>query len=95
MTVSTVHGLDCLSLASGVRLHWSEVRQQHWLLFPEGALALNDSAVAILACCDGEHSLDDLVTALQTQFQDVNVNEIEELLMRFMDRGLLRKSVQP
>lgn len=97
MTASVIasYRLDYLSLAPGVRLHWSTVRQQHWLLFPEGALALNASAAAILACCDGQHGLDDMVIALQTQYQNINVKEIEELLLRLMDRGLLRKSAQP
>jgi pyrroloquinoline quinone biosynthesis protein D len=96
MTVEpTDLSLDHLRFAPGVRLHWSAVRQQHWLLFPEGALALNTSAAAIVSCCDGQHRLDGLVTALQTQFQHVNVSEIEELLVHLMDRGLLRNPVQP
>lgn len=95
MSVTAPHRLDCLSLALGVRLHWSAVRQQHWLLFPEGALALNASAAAILAYCDGNHRLENLVAALQTQFENVNVQEIEALLVQLMDRGLLRKPTRP
>lgn len=90
--ITASQGLDCLSLAPGVRLHWSTVRQQHWLLFPEGVLALNTSAAAIVACCDGQHSLDDMMTALQVQFQAVDAGEVEKLLARLIDRGLL---VQP
>jgi pyrroloquinoline quinone biosynthesis protein D len=91
MAAPVTHGLDCLNFAPGVRLHWSEVRQQHWLLFPEGALALSVSAAAILACCDGQHSLDDMVTVLQTQFHDVNADDVEKLLACLIDRGLLVK----
>ena len=36
------------ALAPGVRLHWDEVRQRHVLLFPEGALTLNQTAVDVL-----------------------------------------------
>ena len=39
-------------LAPGVRLFWDEVRQQPFLLFPEGTLVLNTTALAILELCD-------------------------------------------
>ncbi len=81
--------LDYARLAPGVRLHWSAVRQQHWLLFPEGALALNASAAAILACCDGRHCLTAMAAALQAQFQGVETDEIRPLLARLLARGLL------
>lgn len=89
MTDRIARSLDYTCFAPGVRLHWSEVRQQHWLLFPEGALALNATAAAILACCDGRHALDDIAIAMQTQFQGVSTSDIESLLLRLSDRGLL------
>ncbi len=81
--------LDYLAFAPGVRLHWSEVRQQYWLLFPEAALALNSTAAAILAKCDGNHSKDEIVAALKQQFRDVNVSDVENLLLSVVKRGLL------
>ncbi len=84
-----IDSLDYLRLATGVRLHWSEVRQQHWLLFPEGALALNPTAVAILSLCNSHLSFDELVTALNKQFSNVQENDIQELLSYMMQRGLL------
>ena len=84
--------LDYLAFAPGVRLHWSEVRQQHWLLFPEAALALNFTAAAILAKCDGNHSLDEIVVALKQQYCDVNVSDVENLLLSVVKRGLLIRS---
>ena len=95
MTDHAAHSLDYSCFAPGVRLHWSEVRQQHWLLFPEGALALNATAAAILACCDGQHSLNEIVTAMQTQFQGVNASDVEPLLLRLFDRGLLVTPISP
>ena len=89
MTDRAPRSLDRSCFAPGVRLHWSEVRQQHWLLFPEGALALNATAAAILACCDGRHSPNEIAIAMQTQFQGVNVSDIESLLLRLLERGLL------
>ena len=84
--------LDYLTFAAGVRLHWSEVREQYWLLFPEAALALNSTAAAILAKCDGNHSLDEIVAALKQQYCDVNVSDVENLLLSVVKRGLLIRS---
>lgn len=84
--------LDYLAFAPGVRLHWSEVRQQYWLLFPEAALALNSTAAAILAKCDGDRSKDEIVAALAEQFRDVNVSDVENLLLSVAKRGLLIRS---
>ncbi|BAY84831.1 coenzyme PQQ synthesis protein D [Calothrix parasitica NIES-267] len=84
--------LDYLTFAPGVRLHWSEVRQQYWLLFPEAALALNSTAAAILAKCDGNNSLDEILTVLKQQYCDVNVSDVENLLLSVFKRGLLIRS---
>lgn len=83
--------LDYLIFAPGVRLHWSEVRQQYWLLFPEAALALNPTAAAILSKCDGNRSLDEIVAVLQNQFCDVKVNDVKKFLLSIIQRGLLIK----
>ncbi|MGD1912409.1 MAG: pyrroloquinoline quinone biosynthesis peptide chaperone PqqD [Rivularia sp. (in: cyanobacteria)] len=81
--------LDYLAFAPGVRLLWSEVRQQYWLLFPEAALALNPTAAAILSKCDGNRSKDEIVAVLAQQFRDVNVSDVENLLLSVVKRGLL------
>lgn len=86
--------LDYLGFASGVRLHWSEVRQQHWLLFPEGAIALNPTAVAILTKCDGHSSFEAIAQKLEQQFSKVNAQEVQNLLSYMMKRGLLVSQVQ-
>ena len=51
-------------LATGVRLHRDKVREQDVLLFPEGALVLNDTALEVLELCDGERTLDDIAAVL-------------------------------
>lgn len=90
--IKTSQTLDYLNFAPGVRLHWSEVRQQYWLLFPEAALALNSTAAAILVKCDGNHSKDEIVKALKQQYQDVKVSDVENLLLSVFKRGLLIRS---
>ena len=84
-----VNSLDNLCFANGVRLHHCEVRQQYWLLFPEGAIALNPTAEAILTSCNGERSFEAIVQILSGQFQDVNINQVRDLLLRMMQRGLI------
>lgn len=86
---NSLYSMDNLGLANGVRLHWNEVRQQHWLLFPEGAIALNPTAEAILTSCNGQRSFEAIVRVLSGQFQDVNTNQVRDLLLRMMQRGLL------
>ena len=87
-----VYSLDNLGFANGVRLHWSEVRQQHWLLFPEGAIALNPTAVAILTLCNGNRSYIAIARRLEQQFSNVNPQQVQNLLSYMMKRGLLVKA---
>ena len=87
-----INSLDNLGFANGVRLHWSEVRQQHWLLFPEGAIALNPTAVAILTLCNGNRSYIAIARRLEQQFSNVNPQQVQNLLSYMMKRGLLVKA---
>jgi pyrroloquinoline quinone biosynthesis protein D len=41
-------------LADGTRLQYDDVREEHMLLIPEGAVRLNATAAEVLALCDGE-----------------------------------------
>jgi pyrroloquinoline quinone biosynthesis protein D len=86
-------------LACGVRLFWDEVRQQHFLLFPEGAIKLNQTAWAILERC-GSHgnsqgsnqhrTIDDIISELMLQFPNANVgSDVHELITKLAQRGLI------
>jgi pyrroloquinoline quinone biosynthesis protein D len=77
-------------LATGVRLHHDRVREQHVLLFPEGALVLNDTAVEVLELCDGERSLDDVAAVLSERYEGADVkDDVSELLDGIGERGLV------
>ena len=77
-------------LATGVRLHRDKVREQDVLLFPEGALVLNDTAVEVLTLCDGERSLDDIATVLGERYEGADVkDDVSELLDGIGERGLV------
>ena len=55
-------------LVTGARLRYDEVREEHVLLIPEGAVRLNPTAAEVLELCDGERSLDDIVGALSARY---------------------------
>jgi pyrroloquinoline quinone biosynthesis protein D len=77
-------------LATGVRLHWDAVRERHVLLYPEGALVLSPTAVAVLELCDGRRSMDDIVTDLSARYSGADVREdVAELLAAIVARGLV------
>jgi len=77
-------------LASGVRLHWDGVRERHVLLFPEGALALNATAVAVLELCDGTRTIDEIARELSTRYDGADVRaDVETLVAAIAGRGLV------
>lgn len=77
------------SLACGVRLFWDEVRQQHFLLFPEGAIKLNRTALAILERCDRHHTISEIVSELSAQFDQTVEADVYPFIDRISQRGLL------
>ena len=55
-------GRESPRLVTGARLQYDDVREEHLLLVPEGAVRLNPTAAAVLELCDGERSLDEIET---------------------------------
>jgi pyrroloquinoline quinone biosynthesis protein D len=77
-------------LVTGARLRYDEVREEHVLLIPEGAVRLNPSAAEVLELCDGERSLDDIVGALSARYEGADVrDDILELVDAMARRGLV------
>jgi coenzyme PQQ biosynthesis protein PqqD len=77
-------------LATGVRLHRDKVREQDVLLFPEGALVLNETALEVLGLVDGERSLDDIAAVLSERYEGADVKaDVSELLDGIGERGLV------
>jgi pyrroloquinoline quinone biosynthesis protein D len=77
-------------LATGVRLHWDKVREQQVLLFPEGALTLNQTAIDVLELCDGQRSVDEIASVLSGRYSGADVrDDVEELLSAIAARGLI------
>ena len=77
-------------LVTGARLRYDEVREEHLLLIPEGAVRLNPTAAEVLELCDGERSLDDIVGTLSARYEGVDVrDDVLELVDAMAQRGLV------
>ncbi|CAM4495907.1 pyrroloquinoline quinone biosynthesis peptide chaperone PqqD [Nocardia ninae] len=75
-------------LRPGVRLASDSVRGELALL-PEGVVVLNDTAAAVLALCDGAHSIDGIVQRLGAEYEGVRAEDIAELLQRLAQRRVV------
>ena len=56
------------SVASMFRLQWEEVQESWVLLYPEGMVKLNGSAGEIMRRLNGEKSVRNLISDLETDF---------------------------
>ena len=55
--------------APGVRLQTDAATGQAVLLYPEGILQLNETAHAIVRCCDGLTTVTQIVAALAAEYE--------------------------
>jgi pyrroloquinoline quinone biosynthesis protein D len=77
-------------LVTGARLRYDEVREEHLLLVPEGAVRLNPSAAEVLELCDGQRSVDEIVGALSARYDGADLaGDVRELVDGMAERGLL------
>lgn len=77
-------------LVTGARLRYDEVREEHLLLIPEGAVRLNPTAAEVLELCDGARSLDDIVDALSARYDGADVrDDVVELIGAMAEKGLV------
>jgi coenzyme PQQ biosynthesis protein PqqD len=72
------------------RLQFDAVRQRPVLLYPEGAVLLNDTGAAILELCDGSNTVSQIAKILSERYQaDVTV-DVAEYLTLMAERELIR-----
>ena len=77
-------------LVTGARLRYDEVREEHLLLVPEGAVRLNPTAAEVLGLCDGERSLDVIVGELSARYGGADLGaDVQELVDAMTQRGLV------
>lgn len=77
-------------LATGARLRYDDVRDEHVLLIPEGAVRLNPTAVAVLELCDGKRTIEEIAVALSERYGGADVSgDVQELVDALAQRGLV------
>ena len=77
-------------LVTGARLRYDEVREEHLLLVPEGAVRLNPTAAAVLELCDGERSVDEIASTLAERYEGGDLrDDVEELVNGLAQRGFV------
>jgi len=72
------------------RLQFDSVRQQKVLLYPEGAVLLNDTGAAILELCNGKNTVEDIVEILAERYQADVRPDVTEYLELMAERELIR-----
>jgi pyrroloquinoline quinone biosynthesis protein D len=72
------------------RLDFDTVRQRHVLLYPEGAVLLNETGAAILELCNGNHTVEQIVTILTERYKADVSADVTEYLSLMADRELVR-----
>lgn len=72
------------------RLDFDSVRQQHVLLYPEGAVLLNDTGAAILELCDGHRSIAAIAKVLEERYHCDVLADVTEYLSGLSERELIR-----
>jgi pyrroloquinoline quinone biosynthesis protein D len=77
-------------LADGARLSYDDVREEHLLLVPEGAVRLNETAAHVLELCDGERSVEEIASALSERYSGADVaDDVRELIGGMVQHGLV------
>ena len=77
-------------LATGARLQYDDVREEHQLLVPEGVVRLNATAAEVLELCDGNRSLDDIVGALTERYNGAELgDDVRGLVHAMAEKGLV------
>lgn len=76
-------------LRKGVRLTFDKTRDTHVLLFPEGVLVPNATAVAVLSLCDGESTVDEIAEKLRERYQGVRAQDVTDVLTRLESRRVV------
>ena len=73
------------------RLDYDPVRGRRVLLYPEGAVLLNETAAAILELCDGRRTVREIATTLGARYDGADVlDDVLECLSRLAERELVR-----
>jgi pyrroloquinoline quinone biosynthesis protein D len=71
------------------RLDFDSVRGQRVLLYPEGAILLNDTAGEILDLCDGSRTIDEIASTLSSKYNADVKDDVMQYLSKLAERELV------
>jgi pyrroloquinoline quinone biosynthesis protein D len=72
------------------RLDYDPARQRPVLLYPEGAVLLNDTGLAILELVDGTRSVAEIAAELSRRYQADVTADVTEYLSGLAERELIQ-----
>jgi coenzyme PQQ biosynthesis protein PqqD len=72
------------------RLEFDPVRQRPVLLYPEGAMLLNETGAEILRLCDGKRTVAEIAAELGAKYNTDVTADVTEYLSNLADRELVR-----
>ena len=72
------------------RLHFDAVRNRPVLLYPEGAVLLNDTGKAILELVDGRRTVREIAGVLGARYQTDVTADVTDYLSHLAERELIR-----
>jgi pyrroloquinoline quinone biosynthesis protein D len=72
------------------RVTFDPVRQQKVLVYPEGAMLLNDTGAAILELCNGHRTIHDIAAILGERYHCDVLSDITDYLSQLADREVIR-----
>jgi coenzyme PQQ biosynthesis protein PqqD len=78
------------SLWKLARLDFDSVRNRPVLLYPEGAVLLNDTGKAILELVDGRRTVAEIAEILGARYQTDVAADVAEYLSHLAERELIR-----
>ncbi|MEP6571689.1 MAG: pyrroloquinoline quinone biosynthesis peptide chaperone PqqD [Gemmatimonadota bacterium] len=71
------------------RLDFDRVRQRRVLLYPEGAMFLNDTGAEILGLCDGRRTINEITAVLGEKYSTDVSGDVLEYLSLLSRRDLV------
>jgi pyrroloquinoline quinone biosynthesis protein D len=72
------------------RVDFDPVRNRRVLLYPEGAMLLNDTGAEILSLCDGQRTIEDIAATLGAKYGADVTADVTTYLTALADRELVR-----
>ena len=92
MPMRTDSDADRPRLAPHVRLTFDQARREYVLLTPETVTLLNDTGAAILELCNGERTVDEILTELRDRYDRVADDEVRLFLADLLAKRRLEVS---